>query len=190
MKEFYLIVGLGNPGRQYQQTRHNVGFVAIEELSFRHKIKLNKNKFRAIFGEGSIGGKKVMLVQPQTYMNNSGEAVREIVAFYKVPLDKVIVIYDDIDLDLGKLRIREKGSAGTHNGMRSMIYHLKSQDFPRIRIGVGKQRHPGQALADHVVGNFAKEELPVICETVKTAADAIEEMITKGNVSAMNKFNG
>lgn len=189
MKDFYVIVGLGNPGRQYQQTRHNVGFVAIEELSYRHNIKLNKNKFRAIFGEGNIGGKKVMLVQPQTYMNNSGEAVREIVSFYKVSLDKVIVIYDDIDLELGKLRIRAKGSAGTHNGMRSMIYHLKEQNFPRVRIGVGKQRYPGQALADHVVGNFAKEELPVICESVKTAADAIEEILRNGVISAMNKFN-
>ena len=190
MAEFYMIVGLGNPGRQYQQTRHNVGFVAIDELSYRHSIRMNKNKFKAVFGEGNIGGSRVMLVQPQTFMNNSGEAVRDIMDFYKVPVQKIILVYDDIDLELGKLRIREKGSAGTHNGMRSVVCHLKDQEFPRVRIGVGKKKHPEQSLADHVLSRFSKDELPVICESVKAAADAIEEIVTRGTQSAMNKFNG
>lgn len=190
MNDFYVIVGLGNPGREYQQTRHNVGFVSIDELSFRHKIPLNKSKFNAVFGKGRINGCEVMLVQPQTYMNNSGQAVRDIMDFYKIDPAKIILIYDDVDLELGALRIRQNGSAGTHNGMKSVIYQMKTQEFPRIRVGVGGKKHPNQDLADYVLGRFSKDELPVICDSVKAAASAAEEIVARGTVSAMNKFNG
>ncbi len=134
------MVGLGNPGKDYANTRHNVGFNTIDILSERNNIKLNKIKFKSVYGEGIIGNKKVMLVKPQTYMNNSGISLREISQFYKLPIENIIVIVDDIDIDFASIRIRAKGSAGSHNGLKSIIYHLQNDNFPRVKIGIGKKK--------------------------------------------------
>ena len=189
MEELFIIVGLGNPGNNYEQTRHNMGFVAIDELCFRHGIRLNKLKHKATFGEGKIFGKRVLLVKPQTFMNLSGEAVRDIMAFHKIPLQNLIVVYDDVDLPVGRIRVREKGSAGTHNGMRSIIFQLTMQDFPRVRIGVGKPENPKHDLADYVLGRFPKDEHPIMLEAVKRAADAIEEILKNDAISAIKLYN-
>ena len=133
----YVIVGLGNPGKKYENTRHNMGFLAVDVLAEKYDIKVNKIKFKSLVGEGRIAGEKVVLAKPQTYMNLSGEAVREIVDFYKIEPQQLIVIYDDIDIDTGAIRIRKKGSAGTHNGMRNILYQIRTEDFPRIRVGIG-----------------------------------------------------
>ena len=135
-----IIAGLGNPGREYENTKHNVGFLTIDILAEKYGIKVNKIKFKGLVGEGMIGGQKVLLVKPQTYMNLSGQCIREVMAFYKLDPEDLTVIYDDIDLPMGNLRIRKKGSAGTHNGMRSIIYDLQEDGFPRIRIGIGGDR--------------------------------------------------
>ena len=189
MDELFVIVGLGNPGKDYEQTRHNIGFVAIDELCFRHGIRLNKLKFKASYGEGKIEGKRVLLVKPQTFMNASGEAVRDLMAFYKLPLQNLIVIYDDVDLPVGRIRIREKGSAGTHNGMRSVIFQLTEQDFPRVRIGVGKPETPEYELVDYVLGRFPKDEHPTMLEAVKRAADAVGEILKNDTASAIKLYN-
>lgn len=184
----YIVVGLGNPGKDYSNTRHNVGFDTIDVLANRNNIKINKIKFKSVFGEGTIGNEKVLLVKPQTYMNNSGIAVREIYQFYKVPIENILVVVDDIDIDFASVRIRLKGSAGSHNGMKSIIYHLQRDDFPRIKIGIGK-RHEEQDLADFVLSRFSKDERIDIDSTILTAAEAIE-MIIKENINqAMNKYN-
>ncbi len=184
----YIVVGLGNPGKDYSNTRHNVGFDTIDVLANRNNIKINKIKFKSVFGEGTIGNEKVLLVKPQTYMNNSGIAVREIYQFYKVPIENILVVVDDIDIDFASIRIRLKGSAGSHNGMKSIIYHLQRDDFPRIKIGIGK-RHEEQDLADFVLSRFSKDERIDIDSTILTAAEAIE-MIIKENINqAMNKYN-
>lgn len=184
----FIVVGLGNPGNQFANTKHNIGFVTLDYLANLHNIKLNKIKHKAVIGEGSIAGEKLMLVKPQTYMNTSGECVMELVNFYKLPLENLILIYDDIDLPLGKVRIRPSGSSGTHNGMRSIIYLLNKHDFPRIRIGVGKQPDY-MDLADYVMTKFNKDEVPVIEEAVKKAALSVEEIIRNGINTAMNKYN-
>ena len=189
MDELFIIVGLGNPGNNYEQTRHNVGFIAIDELCFRHGVKLNKLKFKAAFGEGKIAGKRVLFVKPQTFMNLSGEAVRDIMGFYKIPLQNLIVVYDDVDLPVGRIRIREKGSAGTHNGMRSIIFQLVEQDFPRVRIGVGKPENPEFELVDYVLGKFPKDQHETMLDAVKRAADAIEEIIKNDAPSAIKLYN-
>ncbi len=184
----YVIVGLGNPGRKYENTRHNVGFHTIDLLAERNQIKVNKLKHKALYGEGVIAGEKVLLVKPQTYMNLSGQSLLDIVNYYKVDLNRVIVIYDDIDIKVGSIRIREKGSAGTHNGMRSIIYLLQKDEFPRIRIGIGKPEI--MELSDFVTSNFNKDEIPLIKEAIETAALAVEAFIDKDLSFAMNKFNG
>lgn len=148
----YLIVGLGNPGKEYAGTRHNAGYEVVELLAERLNVKLNKLKFNSVYGETFINGEKVLLVKPVTYMNRSGIAVSEIMNFYKIPIDKLIVIYDDIDIPLGTLRIRQKGSSGTHNGMKSIIKSIGSEEFPRIRVGIG--RNDNMDLADYVLQNF------------------------------------
>ena len=153
----YIVIGLGNPGKDYSNTRHNVGFDTIDILANRNNIKINKIKFKSVFGEGTIGNEKVLLVKPQTYMNNSGIAVREIYQFYKVPIENILVVVDDIDIDFASVRIRLKGSAGSHNGMKSIIYHLQRDDFPRIKIGIGKRKEE-QDLADFVLSRFSKDE--------------------------------
>lgn len=183
----YIIVGLGNPGKQYEQTRHNMGFLTIDQLAEKHSISVTKLKNKALVGEGYFGTKKVMLVKPQTYMNLSGQAVREIMNYYKEDIENLIVIYDDIDLEPGKLRIRAKGSAGTHNGMRSIIYELQDDGFPRIRLGIGK--NPMIPLDKFVLGGFTKEEKPLLEEAVTKAVQAIECYVAEGINAAMNAYN-
>ncbi len=183
----YIISGLGNPGRRYKNTRHNIGFTTVDILAEKYGIKINKIKHKALVGEGMISGHKVMLIKPQTYMNLSGQSLREVVSFYKLPLSKLLVVYDDIDLPVGKLRIRRSGSAGTHNGMRSIIYDLQRDDFPRLRIGIGRERKV--RLADYVTGGFSKEEKVLIEETVLRAVEALEILIEKGIDQAMNMYN-
>lgn len=188
MDNLFAIIGLGNPGSRYEKTRHNVGFDTIDLLSERHGIRVLKLKHKALIGEGSINGNRVLLVKPQTFMNSSGESVREIIDWYKISLDKILLIYDDIDLALGKIRIRAKGSSGTHNGMRSVIYHIQSEDIPRIRIGIGKPPQ-GWDLVDYVLGRFESQERPLVDYAISSAADAVEEVLESGIENAMNKFN-
>lgn len=188
VEDLYIVVGLGNPGTKYDNTRHNVGFDTIDLLSVRHGIRLTKLKHKALSGDGTIGGKRVMLVKPQTFMNLSGESVREILEWYKVSVKNIIIIYDDIDLPVGKLRLRPKGSAGTHNGMRSVIYQIQSDEFPRVRIGVDKPP-AGWDLANFVLSRFTGEERKTVEETISNAADAVETIIKSGIDQAMNKYN-
>jgi len=182
------IIGLGNPGRNYVDTRHNVGFKTIDLLAHRNNIKINKIKFKSVYGEGSIDGEKVLLVKPQTYMNNSGIAVMELFNFYKIPIENIVIIVDDVDIEFGKIKIRKKGSAGTHNGLKSIIYHLQDENFPRLKIGIGKKRE-NQDLADFVLSKFTKEEQEEIEIAIQNAALAIETIVKDGIDMAMNKFN-
>ena len=181
------IVGLGNPGRQYQMTRHNVGFDTIDYLAARNHILLNKVKHKAIVGEGQIHGHKVLLVKPQTYMNLSGRSISEILNFYKMEPSHLIVIYDDIDIEIGKIRIRPKGSAGSHNGMRSIIYEIQTEDFPRIRIGSKAGTRGSGQLRN---GRFTQEDRAFIDQAIKKAAEAAESIIKDGMNAAMNRYNG
>lgn len=183
----YVIVGLGNPGRKYENTRHNIGFITLDYLAQKHKIIINKIKHKALIGEGTIEGKKVIFVKPQTYMNLSGQSVREVMHYYKEDIRNLIVIFDDIDIEVGKIRIRKKGSAGTHNGMRSIIYDLMSDEFPRIRIGIGK--NPERKLTHYVLGKFEEEEKDAIRTAVKNAASAIETLVIESIDKAMNEYN-
>lgn len=184
----YYIVGLGNPGIQYENTRHNAGFIAIDYLARKYSIDVRKIKFKSLIGQGVISGHKVMLVKPQTYMNNSGEAIREIYKYFDFEHDKLIVIYDDIDIDFGSIRIRKKGSAGTHNGMKSIIYNLEFDDFPRIKVAVGK-KPSYMDLANFVLSGFSKQEAKIIEEEVKLASDAIEMILEEGIEKTMSMFN-
>lgn len=185
----YVIVGLGNPGKQYNKTRHNVGFDVIDMLAKEYGISVTKIKHKALIGEGRIGTEKVLLVKPQTYMNLSGETLIDIYNYYKVDLENIVVIYDDIDLDVGKLRIRKKGSAGTHNGMRSIVKCLGSTEFPRVRVGVSKPM-PGQNLADFVLSRFRKEEADDLSMGLEKACNAVDCIIRENLDLAMNKYNG
>ena len=185
----YVVVGLGNPGKQYEKTRHNVGFDVIDILSKEYDINVSKIKHKALIGEGRVGNEKVLLVKPQTYMNLSGETLIDIYNYYKIDMENIIVVYDDIDLDVGKIRIRKKGSGGTHNGMRSITKCLGSNDFPRVRVGVSKPR-PGQDLADFVLSRFRKEESDDIELGLEKAAKAVDTMIRENIDLAMNKYNG
>ena len=186
----YIIVGLGNPERKYAATRHNIGFDAITRLCDDYNISLNSKEHKAICGKGFIEGEKVLLAQPQTYMNLSGESVRSLVDFYKIdPEEELIVIYDDINLDVGRLRIRRKGSAGGHNGIKSLIAHLGTDNFKRVRIGVGN-KPPEWDLADYVLGRFPKEEEPEIRKALGYAADACRLIMQEGISAAMNEYNG
>lgn len=184
----YYIVGLGNPGIQYENTRHNTGFITIDYLARKYSIDVRKIKFKSLIGQGVISGQKVMLVKPQTYMNNSGEAIREIYKYFDFDHDKLIVIYDDIDIDFGSIRIRKKGSAGTHNGMKSIIYNLEFDDFPRIKVAVGK-KPSYMDLANFVLSGFSKQEAKIIEEEVKLTSDAIEMILEEGIEKTMSMFN-
>ena len=184
----YYIVGLGNPGIQYENTRHNAGFIAIDYLARKYSIDVRKIKFKSLIGQGVISVHKVMLVKPQTYMNNSGEAIREIYKYFDFDHDKLIVIYDDIDIDFGSIRIRKKGSAGTHNGMKSIIYNLEFDDFPRIKVAVGK-KPSYMDLANFVLSGFSKQEAKIIEDEVKLASDAIEMILEEGIEKTMSMFN-
>lgn len=184
----FVVVGLGNPGKTYASTRHNVGFDTIDLLANRNNIKINKIKFKSVYGEGFIGDEKVILVKPQTYMNNSGETVRDIANFYKIDPENIIVIVDDIDIEFSSVRIRRKGSAGSHNGLKSIIYLLSRDDFPRVKIGIGKNGE-NQDLAGFVLSRFSKEERIDIEESILTASEASESIIKYGIETAMNEFN-
>ncbi len=182
----YLIAGLGNPGRDYVNTRHNVGFEAISVLSSVYDIPLKKIKHKALIGEGKIGGEQVILAQPQTFMNLSGEAIREITDYYKIPLSNCVIIFDEASLPVGRIRIRPAGSAGGHNGMKSILYHMGNDAIMRIRFGIGGAKGD---LADHVLGRFSKEETALMIDAVKKTPDIIE-LIIKGKADeAMNIYN-
>ena len=183
----YIIAGLGNPGKEYAGTRHNVGYDTVEFLAEKHNIKLNKLKFNSVYGETNINGEKVMLVKPVTYMNRSGIAIDEILRFYKIPEENLIVIYDDIDIPVGSLRIRPNGSPGTHNGMKSITEHVGNRNFPRVRIGIG--RNPDMDLADYVLQRFSLEDRDKINPIMEKAAQAAVEIIKNGVDSAMQKYN-
>ncbi len=186
----YLIAGLGNPGREYDMTRHNIGFEVIDYIADKYNIKVKKLKFKALYQKTEIDGNDVLLMKPQTYMNLSGESIRDAADFYKIPPEKIIIISDDINLDEGRIRVRRGGSAGGHNGLKSIIYQLSSDRFVRIRIGVGKKQNENEDLADFVLSRFSKEQIPVLEKAIIKAADAAREIMSNGVESAMNKFNG
>ena len=183
----YLIAGLGNPGDKYFRTRHNVGFSAIDYISQKCGIDVKKLKHKALIGEGNIAGERVILVKPQTFMNLSGESIAEITSWYKIPNENIIIIYDDISLETGSIRIREKGSAGGHNGIKSVIMHLNSDVFGRIKIGVGG--NGDRDLADYVLAKFSDDDAKIIFNSLEAACLATEEYIKNGATSAMNKYN-
>jgi len=184
----YLIAGLGNPTREYEKTRHNVGFEAIDILADKAGTTVTEKKHKALYGKGYIGGRRVIRANPQTYMNLSGESIREIADFYKIEPENIIILCDDINLSEGQLRIRLKGSAGGHNGLKNIISHLGTQEFPRIRIGVGEKPR-GMDLADYVLGRFPKEQQAVMEEAYRDAAEAACMMIEDGADAAMNHYN-
>ncbi len=184
----YLIAGLGNPGREYEGTRHNTGFLAVDALAARLGTGIPGRIFLGLAGRALIGSEKVILLKPQTFMNNSGESIRAAADYYHIPPEQVLVFYDDVNLDVGSVRVREKGSAGGHNGMKSIIAHLGTQDFPRIRLGIGER--PAQTdLIDYVLGHFTKAEREKIDEAARDAADAAVLYLTEGASAAMNRYN-
>lgn len=185
----YLIVGLGNPGRQYELTRHNAGFLFADLLADKLNVKINKIQFKSVTASIELGGHKCLLMKPQTLMNKSGEAVKQAAAFYKIPPEKIIVVFDDISLPCGKLRIRRKGSAGGHNGIKSIIYLMNFDNFPRVKLGVGEKPHPDYDLADWVLSNFKKDEIPALREAAEKACDAVELMVQGETDKAMSNFN-
>jgi len=182
------IIGLGNPGMKYAGTRHNIGFDAVTAIADKYNLSINNKKFKGVYADGHIAGEKVLLVQPQTFMNLSGECVREVADFYKLNPDEIIIICDDINLDVGRLRIRKKGSAGGHNGLKNIIAHLGTEEFPRIRVGVGEKTE-GWDLADYVLARFDKYSEPVIREALANVVGAVETWISEGIDAAMNRFN-
>ncbi|MBM6885932.1 aminoacyl-tRNA hydrolase [Pseudoflavonifractor phocaeensis] len=186
----WLLVGLGNPGDKYDNTRHNVGFAAIDQLAEELRVPVQKLKYRALTQTVELGGAKVLLMKPITYMNLSGEAVGEAARFFKIPADHVLVLSDDVSLPVGKLRIRKGGSAGGHNGLKSIIQHLGTDQFPRVKIGVGEKPHPDYDMADWVLGKFAGEDLKTITQAIQRAGKAAECYIHDGPDQAMNRFNG
>lgn len=183
-----LVAGLGNPGKEYAATRHNVGFMIVDLLAEELGVKVEKIKFKSLIGEGFVGNEKVILVKPQTYMNLSGEAVLDIAGFYKIPPERVIVIVDDMDLPVGRVRLRTKGGSGGHNGLKSIIYQLQTEEFPRLRIGIGKPA-PERQTVGYVLGKFSDEEKEIMLEALKKSVRAVIEIIESGAERAMNKVN-
>ena len=186
----WLLVCLGNPGDQYENTRHNVGFQVADAVAERHNVPIQRLKFRALTNTITVGEKKVLLMKPVTYMNLSGEAVHEAASFYKVPPERILVVSDEVALAPGKIRVRRSGSAGGHNGLKNIIAHLGTDQFPRIRVGVGQKPHPDYDMADWVLGKFQGEDKKAVEEAVKRAADAAECLIQEGVDKAMNRYNG
>lgn len=185
----YIIAGLGNPGLQYEGTRHNAGFMVMDKLGEKLGSDIKKMKFKSLCADVSIGGKHCVLLKPTTYMNNSGQAVAEAMNFYKLDIDHVIIVYDDISLEPGRLRIRRKGSDGGHNGIKSIIYLTGEDTFPRIKMGVGKKPHPKYDLADWVLGHFSDEDKEKMDKSAENACEALELMVSGKTDEAMNKFN-
>ena len=185
----WLIVGLGNPGLQYEKTRHNAGFMVIDALAEKYGAGFPKRKYDALIGECKIGDNRIMLVKPQTFMNLSGKAVTAICSFYKIPYDKVIVMFDDVSLDVGKIRVRRKGSDGGHNGIKDIIELSGTSDIPRIKIGVGKKPNAEYDLKDWVLGKFSKEDLDNFQKATESGVKAAEEIVKRGIDSAMNRYN-
>ncbi len=179
----FIIAGLGNPGRDYVLTRHNAGFMCLDVLSERYGFKTDRLKFRSLTADVMINGHRCLVMRPQTYMNNSGEAIRDAAAFYKIPPEKCIIIFDDIDIPFASLRVKRKGSAGSHNGIKSIVYHLNSDNFPRIKIGVGNKPHPDYDLKDYVLSVFSKQEIKALESVMEKACDAVE-LIVAGDIDA------
>ena len=186
----WLIVGLGNPGKDYAHTRHNVGFRAMDVLSEKLNCKVDKGKFQGLYGQVSYGGTKLYLLKPQTYMNLSGRSVLQLSAYFNIPPQRIIVLFDDISLVPGRLRVRADGSAGGHNGIKSIIAELGSQEFPRVKIGVGGKQNPEQDLADHVLSGFSSLEETALCSALDRAADAALCIIDHGVPETANRYNG
>jgi len=184
----YLIVGLGNPEAEYARTRHNMGVDVVNEIADKYKIAISREKYDGLYGSGEIEGEKVILLKPQTFMNLSGDSVVEFVNFYKIDFDKIIVIYDDIDTEPGRIRLRAKGGPGTHNGMKSVVYRLGTEAFPRVRVGIGMPELKND-LINYVIGNIKDEEYDVLKKGINKAADAVVSIIKDGIDNAMNKFN-
>lgn len=188
--DIWLIAGLGNPGLQYEKTRHNAGFMAADRLAEKYGAQFNKHKFDAVYTDFKIGDNRILLVKPQTYMNNSGSAVTALLNFYKIPTDRLIVMFDDITLDIGKLRLRRKGSHGGHNGIKDIIELAGTDEIMRIKIGVGERENRDYDLKDWVLGKIPAEQKTELDKALDRAALAAEEIITRGIDSAMNKYNG
>ena len=188
--ETWLIVGLGNPGKDYERTRHNCGFRAVDLLADKLGCKIDKGKFQGLYGQAMYDGRKLMLLKPQTYMNLSGRSVLQLSAYFSIPPQRIIVLFDDISLPPGRLRIRADGSAGGHNGIKSIIAELGSQEFPRVKIGVGGKAHPDQDLADHVLSGFSSQEEKALAVSLENAAAATLAIIDHGVPEAANRFNG
>lgn len=185
----FLVVGLGNPDKKYAFTRHNSGFLCVDMLAEKYGFAVKKLKFKSLLGDAEIGGHRCLVLKPQTYMNLSGEAVRDAAQFYKIPPERIVVLFDDISLDVGKIRIRRKGTDGGHNGIKNIIYHLNSDRFPRIKIGVGKKPHPDYDLADWVLSEFKKDEEAPLKTALENACAALELMLDGKIDDAMNQYN-
>lgn len=184
----YLIVGLGNPEEEYSRTRHNMGFNTINKIAKEYKIEMKKNKFQGIYESGIIENQKVILVKPQTYMNSSGNCVKEFVDFYKIEKENILIIYDDMDIEPGTIKIRKKGSSGGHNGMKSIIEMLGTEEFPRIRVGIGRPSHEDDKI-NYVIGEIPEDEIKTLEEGVEKAKESTIEILKNGLDAAMNKFN-
>lgn len=185
----FLVVGLGNPGGKYEITRHNAGFLAVDRCAEKLGVKIDRIKFKSLCGEAMIAGRRVLFLKPSTFMNNSGEAVRDAAQFHKVPSDRILVIYDDVSLDVGGVRIRRKGSDGGHNGIKSILYLLGRDDFPRIKIGVGKKPHPDYDLADWVLSRFTPKDLEVLNPVFDNTLDMVTKIVSGQIDQAMNLYN-
>lgn len=185
----FLVVGLGNPGKKYALTRHNAGFLFLEAFALKHHVKINRIRFKSLIGDATVAGHRCILMMPQTYMNNSGEAVREAADFYKIPPEKVIVIFDDTALPSGALRIRRSGSDGGHNGIKSLLFHLRTDNFPRIKLGIGAKPHAEMELADWVLSAFGKEDLAALRAVADKAGDALELILNGDIEQAMARYN-
>lgn len=188
--DIWLIAGLGNPGFQYEKTRHNAGFMAADKIAEKYGVQFTKRKFDSVYGEFMLGKTRVLLLKPQTYMNNSGSAISAAAKFYKIPTDRIIIMFDDISLDVGKLRMRRKGSHGGHNGIKDIIELMGTDEIMRIKIGVGERTNRDYDLKDWVLGKIPAEVLPDFEKALDRAADAAAEIIQNGIDSAMNKYNG